>query len=702
MSESVPAYIPLENVTADHLNKMVSANYRTRATASTGEFRDVANSISIRDGFDRYDRDWFRPGEEIPVMPKDIMAACMQAYRRIGIVRQVIDMMGEFCSKGIDLVHTNLQVQAFYQEWFKKVNGKERTERILNMMYRAGNVPIKRSHGLLTVTQTKDLRSGMVDGVESTADEKPRRKRIPWTYEIFNPLSIDIIGGDIDPLLGKRKYRYGAWINDTLIEQLKNASKGNYTAYTPQNLLEDAAYGAKTGRLYSLDPADTVMIHYKKDDWQVWADPMTYAIYKDLQALEKLKLSDLAALDGACMYVRLWKLGSIATTPVLYPSPDIVDKLAGILASNSGGGPMDLIWGPDIELVESKTDISKFLDPQKYMSTLNAVFAGLGVPPTLTGVPLSTGFTNSWTSLKTLIERLQYGRDQIVKFWENEIRLVQREMGFKEPATLVFDQQILTDEAALQKLIIDLIDRDIISEEAALDRFDFNHKIEDVRKRREGKARKNGKKPIKTSPYHSPMGEQKLKEIFAQQGTVTPSQVGLELDENDGEKTAKEIDAANAPKTAGKTSTKSKKGAAGEGRPVGAIDTQPRKPRRVLPRTAASLATATTWAKNAQKAVSEIVTPIFLKAAQKKNVRSLTQAEVDGLESLKFTLLANLEVMSEPDEKTLMGMLQTELTLPVAVKEYKDAALSSCQTPTIDDVREAQALACAVYRTELA
>ena len=111
-----------------------SLHHKTKAGNS---FQNIAQpNVSIRESFDRRDYDYFRPGESIPVLEKDIISACMQAYERIGIVRNVIDMMAEFACQGIDLVHPNEKIQTFYREWFAKINGSERTERILNMLYR--------------------------------------------------------------------------------------------------------------------------------------------------------------------------------------------------------------------------------------------------------------------------------------------------------------------------------------------------------------------------------------------------------------------------------------------------------------------------------------------------------------------------------------------------------------------------------------
>ena len=91
-----------------------------------------------------------------------------------------------------------------------------------------------------------------------------------------------------------------------------------------------------------------------------------------------------------------------------------------ILGNNVGGGTMDLVWGPDIELIESRTSVHQFLGEGKYMPHLNSVYAGLGSPPTLTGTFGAAGTTNNFISLKTLTQRLQYGRDVLADFWKNQ------------------------------------------------------------------------------------------------------------------------------------------------------------------------------------------------------------------------------------------------------------------------------------------
>ena len=133
---------------------------------------------------------------------------------------------------------------------------------------------------------------------------------------------------------------------------------------------------------------------------------------------------------------------------------------------------MELVWGPELSYTESNSQVYKFLGSEKYQSVLNSIYAGLGVPPTLTGMAGNGGgFTNNFISLKTLVERLQYGRDLLVKFWHHELEIVRKAMGFRKGAHIHFDQMSLADETSEKNLLLQLADRDIISHETVLERF---------------------------------------------------------------------------------------------------------------------------------------------------------------------------------------------------------------------------------------
>ena len=108
--EIVDAYGSVERATA----------YRDRT------FIDVEPSRSVRPSFNKSDYYSFRSTEIVPSQQKKIMKQSMDAYDRVGIVRNVIDLMGDFACQGITLVHENKTIEKFYRKWFQEVKGIER------------------------------------------------------------------------------------------------------------------------------------------------------------------------------------------------------------------------------------------------------------------------------------------------------------------------------------------------------------------------------------------------------------------------------------------------------------------------------------------------------------------------------------------------------------------------------------------------
>ena len=52
----------------------------------------------------------FRPDEAVPNQQRRIIKMCMDAYDKVGIIRNIIDLMGDFGSQGIQIVHTETRV----------------------------------------------------------------------------------------------------------------------------------------------------------------------------------------------------------------------------------------------------------------------------------------------------------------------------------------------------------------------------------------------------------------------------------------------------------------------------------------------------------------------------------------------------------------------------------------------------------------
>ncbi len=700
MSQEKPLFVTWdENDQKSKENALSQSNYvdslHHKTKAGTAFQNVVFPNTSVRESFDRRDYDYFRPGESIPVLEKDIISACMQAYDRIGIVRNVIDMMAEFACQGIDLVHPNEKIQEFYREWFAKVNGPERTERILNMLYRAGNVIIKRATAKLKSYDVENLQKGLAADMPVGDPISSNKNEIPWGYTIYNPTTIEVFGEELVPFLGPNSFRYGVRIPETILKKIKNPQDTLEKDIISGISLQSLTSVSQGGKALPLPQEKTTAIYYKRDDWQVWARPMIYCILEDLMMLKKMKLADLAALDGAVSHIRVWKLGSLEHK--ILPTETAIGRLADMLLNNVGGGSIDLIWGPELDFKETSTDVAQFLGEEKYKPILNAIFAGLGIPPSLTGLPVGQGFSNNYISLRTLIERLEYGRQLLIAFWDKEVKIVQQAMGFKLPAQVVFDQHTLSDEAAEKRLLIDLMDRDLISEEALQERFDLIPEIENVRRKREMKKRLSGKMPQKAGPWHNPQRIDDLKKLWVQMGVMTPKDFDIEIEQepNLQESTNTNTDTNNQQPT----------GISGQGRPVGVKDSEQRKKKEVKPRTAAKLVEAMSWSETSQKIISEYVNAAYLSSLKKKSLRELSSQEFESLEKTKFHILCQLKPFQEVNKKTIGEIVSSEMPIPEKIKTILSVAIRNYVNkegtqPNTEVRRKIEASAVAIYRVD--
>jgi hypothetical protein len=620
------------------------AVYRSAAHSGVDRrtYIDIETNRSVRPSFNRNDYNAFRPGETIPSRQKKIISMCMSAYDRVGIIRNVIDLMSDFASQGLVLVHPNKQIEKFYRKWFSQVNGVDRSERFLNYLYRCGNVVVQRRTAKINKKREREIRRAAGADV-IIEDLKVPNREIPWIYDFLNPVAVDVL----DPgsmMVGKPQYylNISKYTQQSLI-QTSNSNKAVFNT-----LPVDLQQQIKDGDRKIVLSDNTFFYHYKKDDWLLWANPMIYAILDDIMMLEKMKLADLAALDGAISQVRLWTVGDFEQKIV--PTKAGLEKIRNILASNVGGGTMDLVWGPELKFTESNSQVYKFLGSEKYQPVLTSIYAGLGIPPTLTGASGSSGgYTNNYVSLKTLIERLEYGRQILAQFWRQEIEYVRKTMGFRLPAEIHFDSIVLSDEAAQKNLLIQLADRDIISQETLLERFREIPQIEKVRTYREERERsKNSGAPRKASPYHNPHHQEDMAKLGLNQDVLDSEtyfeKIGLPYQKPESSESP-------APQQ------EEKRGVVKEnGRPPFTPDQNPRKKRRVLPRSGEPTS-ATIWAINAQDKISEIITPIACSHFNKKNARALSKAEVEQAEYLKLCVFTGLEPMQDVTEEVIQAAI---------------------------------------------
>jgi len=701
-----PAYVSWGGETGDDVKTFANFLEGARGISHKAlgrwntDLSDLDTNISGRPGLSKQDYYAFRP-EEAPARSfKGAIYGADMAYQTVGLIRNIIDLMADFGTQGIRLVHPNKRIEKFYRSWFARVNGVDRSERFLNNLYRSGNVIVRKQNARIKTEVKKSLFKTVAEPETKVDVLKVTKNEIPWRYTFLNPLYVEIIGGPLTSFVGQPTYAIK--LPSNLIQTIRHPKTPEERVLVAQ-LPAEIKQAATTSQPVPLPIDKTRVYHYKKDDWQPWAYPMIYAIMDDIAVLEKLRLADMCALDGAISNIRIFKLGNLEHK--IMPHSGTLSYLSEILESNVGGGTLDLVWGPDIELLESKTTVHQFLGEEKYRPHLTAIYAGLGIPPTLTGTLTGSGTTNNLISLKTLLGRLEYGRNVLTNFWEREIIEVQRAMGFRFPAKLEFRFAQLGDEAAEKALLIQLADRNLISDELIQHLFGNDSEIERIRINRESRERHEGKLVQKSGPFYDPQFGIALKKVALQSGVVTPGQVGLKKDAVIKDmrmsiKDGKEQPALlmRQPQQSSNTPiSDQKKGQPNQGRPKNSKDKQKRKQKRFTPVTKASLEI---WARDVQLTIAEVLNPLILKHYKKKNMRSLTKEEANAAEDIKFDVLCNLEPFSKTNEQSVLQASNQR-----APKELYDLYKGWVQTVskeinrvlTLDELKHIQASAYATY-----
>lgn len=652
------------------------------------QYRSIDTNTSVRDGFNRTDYEYFRPNESIPKQAKSIIRACMNAYSRIGLIRNIIDLMGDFASQGIRFVHPDPETEKLYNAWFTKINGKERSERFLNLFYRCGITLVKRCTAKFSNSDLRQLEKAQAAfDIKLEDDNEPLDNELPIKYIFLDPMSVELINAQLCTF--SNKYIYGVKIPTSLSNAIRKGDKTKYEKLIlktiPKEIIDAIQDDTNVvNKTIVLDPEKVFAYHYKKDDWMPWAQPMVYAILDDLIMLEKLRLADLSALDGAISHTRIWELGSLDKDARIIPTPAAIAKFSNLLMNTAGNGSvLDIVWGPGIKLTETSSDIVSFLGSEKYQSTLSSIYAGLGIPQMFKGDSSRGGMTDNFIQIKTLVQRLQYGRDALNSFWQQEAKFVRKSLkgrpGFdsKIPPEIMYDEMSLTDEQTQTKLILDLLDREIIAAETAREDLGYSNMVEKARLKREHKERKDYPK---VSPYHDANPEHTLKKIFVQKGDVTPSEVGVTLDpKKPGEKTPNE----NQQKLT-KLTKPAIKGTPGEGRPPGSIDKQKRKQRIPLVAEQEIL----TWACASLNTIGKILLPAYLNKVGKKNLRQLTSSEFDTFEDVKIGVLFNVEPLQIITEEIVISSINKPLVInKLTVDEKKLSIASQRQLRCLNYVR---------------
>jgi len=455
-----------------------------------GFYSNVEDGISVRPPFTRKAWERFRPNERIPSKDIEIMTACREAYESVGVIRSVIDLMTEIAVEGIELVSENENIQNFFKQWSEKVNLKERAERFANYFVVEGNVVAGRKFESIDMPAVRRMKRDSVNAAI--------KSKIPLEYVFYDPQTISLIGGDLAIFSGVKKWaiKLGSK-NIAHFRGLVKKEGESVLVNFPKEVKAAILNGKGNGDVLIPLSEDSVYVaHYKKKDSDIWAKSFIYSILHDVIYNEKLRMAKISALDSWYNSVRLWRLGDHKEE--ILPDLGSIVRLSNVLENHSGG-TLDIIWDSMLSYDQYFPPIEKL---ENFTENYESMLLGLGVHKSLIGGDSSAGGSNdSFMGLRNLMKRIDGIRRAITDWINAEVSIICEELSFQNKPRIKFNVDNLFDQPSYFKLLTELNDRNVISNQTIVEKIGEMWDIEKSRLDAEEKLRKDSLVPEKLSPF---------------------------------------------------------------------------------------------------------------------------------------------------------------------------------------------------------
>ena len=416
---------------------------------------------------------------------KTRIASCREAYENAGIIGNAIDLMVDFGMEGFDIVHPDPIIQNFYRAWAIRVGLESLSSQILKCYFRDGNVPILSFRGRIKAKEFEKLKKAV--GANLFTDDNLSAKVIPYAYHVLDVLCIEKWGSE---LLDNVRFEYRISAED--LRPLKDPRAESNASYIEELRKaigdEDFKYLSDSGYL-RFAPGRLSMLYYKKDDYRAWANPMFWRVMDDVKFKKLLRDMDVSVCESVINTLIVIALGN--TVEGFPATPAMFEKLSNLMKTPTKS--KTLIWNDLIKIMAEYPPVERILGKEKYEQVDADIRAGLGIAEVVLNGQ-GNNYANSFLSVKTLLERLEGGRNVLLTWLEAEVRNIAKAMGFKQPAWFKMHHMSLRDEEAEKRLLLELVDRGMVSYETCVDRFGENFQIELERMKREDNFRRKNER----------------------------------------------------------------------------------------------------------------------------------------------------------------------------------------------------------------
>jgi len=494
---------------------------------------------------------------------------CRHIYESDGYVASIIDLMADFCTKGISFVHKDKAIEKLYNNWAKKINLVGRFRRGVIDALVSGNLFWYRIYANLSkddVSELKKAKAAIKIGDDSIILQKANGESVVISPKIEYDSDVAILFSDGDDISNKlRKVAIAKLtaavksgedisLEDSKIEAEKNRVPWKYISMNPMqmypepdgswsylitqhelvnwiekldvkvdltsktiklqlpngikgNLKRVSGKDGKSG-FYAemkMDKDRLTVLQYSKFDWTRWATPTLWKAFPTIEFKDILRGMEKKTARSAINTVTLWKLGDHKEG--LLPTSEHFERLADMLKAPSQ--TLNILWSSAISAEVIQPKMEGIFNPQRWEELRKEIIAQFGISQAVvTGE--GGGFSSSYISVQGLLEKLNTIRELFLEQWlYTELKLVADALDFKDLPKVMFDTMSLKDEKAEKLLLTNLLDRGFISDETV---YEYLGRDADTERRRikDQQEFEDKEDLVRRGPFMIPEGQSEI------------------------------------------------------------------------------------------------------------------------------------------------------------------------------------------------
>lgn len=483
----------------------------------TGYLGLATGSVVRRDDFSTtvWETDSSGWGEPIPSDAKEKIKKARSYYTKDPIVNKSVSLLAQLSNDTFTIRSENQSTEDFFQSWWKDIGGTEFLTWFFKEYFRSGNVPIfktlipyrPKGQGNQLSTSVANISASAeseyfsafdnyVKGMamykrgdlshqklavlrKAMAEKKNMwsKRMIPGAYTILDPLGVDMKGPEGLPWLRQMTLR----IDQDVAAAIKNppAELKAVVDAIPKEIVSQVRQGVDQ---IILPDYLASFVARDKQPYEKWAEPLTTHAFAALDFKYELRQMDIATVRGVRNRILKVTIGN-DQFPALDPAA--LRQLA--TEFNNPSRTLTLFWNHtlNIEYIEPNLESLKM---EKYEPVNEDIRSCFGIAKILTGNEGSS-IGNNVLNLKGLIEILSEAQDAFLGWFYNEAKLIVEAVGLPEVPEGAFSKINLKDENEFMKVLMQLVDRQIISYETAVETLGYHFPREVKRLKSEQKLR---------------------------------------------------------------------------------------------------------------------------------------------------------------------------------------------------------------------